>query len=190
MIVMEDLHWADTSSRLLLDSLYRLAMTQKVVFINVFRPGYWDGDDPTVDTLKARLPDLSVVEIVIRPLDLESSQALINNMLNVKGLHRNVKGQIIERAGGNPFFIEEVVRSLIDEGALVVTDDGFEVTDKMNSVVIPPTIQDVLMARIDRLDEESRSLVKVASVIGRSFFYRILAEVVTRADHLGRDWNT
>ena len=185
VIVMEDLHWADTSSRLILDSLYRLAMTQKVVFINVFRPGYWDGDDPTVETLKARLPDLSVVEIVIRPLDLESSQALINNMLNVKGLHHDVKRQIIERAGGNPFFIEEVVRSLIDEGALVVTDDGFEVTDKINSVVIPPTIQDVLMARIDRLDEESRSLVKVASVIGRSFFYRILAEVVSRADHLG-----
>ena len=105
-------------------------------------------------------------------------------MLNIKGLHHGVKTQIIERAGGNPFFIEEVVRALIDEGAVVLKDGGFEVTDKIHSVVIPTTINDVLMARIDRLDEESRNVVKVASVIGRSFFYRILADVASRVEGL------
>jgi class 3 adenylate cyclase/tetratricopeptide (TPR) repeat protein len=184
VIVIEDLHWADTSSLLLLDSAYGLARTQKLVFINVFRPGYWGSGEATVETLKDRIPDLSLVEIVLQPLDPQGSEALINNMLNIKGLHHGVKGQIIERAGGNPFFIEEVVRSLIDEGAVKVTDTGFEVTDEIHSVVIPPTIQDVLMARIDRLDEESRNLVKVASVIGRSFFYRILAEVMTQVENL------
>jgi class 3 adenylate cyclase len=184
VIVIEDLHWADTSSLLLLDSAYGLVRTQKLVFINVFRPGYWDSGDATVETLKKRLPDLPLVEILLQPLDHQNSEALINNMLNIKGLHHGVKGQIIERAGGNPFFIEEVVRSLIDQGAVVVTDGGFEVTDRIHAVVIPPNINDVLMARIDRLDEESRNLVKVAAVIGRSFFYRILAEVVSRADGL------
>ena len=142
VIVMEDLHWADMSSLLVLDSVYRLALTQKVVFINVFRPGYWGSDDATVETLKKRIPDLSVVDIVVRPLDQENSEALINNMLNIKGLHHGVKRQIIERAGGNPFFIEEVVRSLIDQGAVKIGDDGFEVTDRIHSVVIPPTIND------------------------------------------------
>jgi class 3 adenylate cyclase/tetratricopeptide (TPR) repeat protein len=184
VIVIEDLHWADTSSLLLLDSAYGLARTQKLVFINVFRPGYWGSGEATVETLKKRLPDLPLVEIVLQPLDPQCSEALINNMLNIKGLHHGVKGQIIERAGGNPFFIEEVVRSLIDEGAVKVTESGFEVTDEIHSVVIPPTIQDVLMARIDRLDEDSRNLIKIASVIGRSFFYRILAEVVTQAEGL------
>jgi hypothetical protein len=184
VIVIEDLHWADTSSLLLLDSAYGLARTQKLVFINVFRPGYWGTGEATVETLKDRMPDLPLVEIVLQPLDPKGSEALINNMLNIKGLHHGVKGQIIERAGGNPFFIEEVVRSLIDEGAVKVTETGFEVTDEIHSVVIPPTIQDVLMARIDRLDEESRNIVKVASVIGRSFFYRILAEVVTQVEGL------
>ncbi len=130
------------------------------------------------------MTDLSLVELVLQPLDSQSSETLINNMLNIKGLHHGVKAQIIERAGGNPFFIEEVVRALIDEGAVVVKDGGFEVTDKINSVVIPPTINDVLMARIDRLDEESRNVVKVASVIGRSFFYRILADVISRVEGL------
>ena len=119
VIVIEDLHWADTSSLLLLDSLYLLARKQKLVFINVFRPGYWRGEDVTVETLKERMPEISVVEIPLQPLDPQSSEALINNMLSIKGLHHGVKGQIIERAGGNPFFIEEVVRSLIDEGAVI-----------------------------------------------------------------------
>ena len=184
VIVIEDLHWADTSSLILIDALYRLARTQKVVFINVFRPGYWDNEDKTPANLKDRVTDLLPVELVLQPLDSQSSESLINNMLNIKGLHHGVKTQIIERAGGNPFFIEEVVRGLIDEGAVVLKDGGFEVTDKIHSVVIPPTINDVLMARIDRLDEESRNVVKVASVIGRSFFYRILADVAIRVEGL------
>jgi class 3 adenylate cyclase/tetratricopeptide (TPR) repeat protein len=184
VIVTEDLHWADASSLMLLDSLYHLAETQRVVFINVFRPGYWPSDGATVENLKERLPHLPVVEIPVQPLDQHNSEALIHNMPNIKGLHHSVKGQIIERAGGNPFFIEEVVRSLIDEGAVRVGDNGFEVTDKIQSVVIPRTINDVLMARIDRLDEESRNVVKIASVIGRSFFYRILADVASHVEGL------
>ncbi len=184
VIVMEDLQWADTSSLLLLDATYRLALTQKVVFINVFRPGYWDIKDKTPETLKTRMPDLPLLEILIQPLDRQNSEALINNMLSIKGLQRELKSQIIERAEGNPFFIEEIVSSLIDEGAMKSGPNGLEVTDKIHSVVIPPTISEVLMARIDRLDETSRNIVKVASVIGRRFFYRILADVATRVDTL------
>ncbi len=184
VIVIEDLHWADTSSLLLIDALYRLSQNQKVVFINVFRPGYWNSADKNPGNLKERMTDLFLVELVLQPLDPQSSETLINNMLSIKGLHYGVKTQIIERAGGNPFFIEEVVRGLIDEGAVIMKDGGFEITDKIHSVVIPPTINDVLMARIDRLDEESRNVVKVASVIGRSFFYRILADVVSRVEGL------
>ncbi|OQW99536.1 MAG: hypothetical protein BWK74_01950, partial [Desulfobacteraceae bacterium A6] len=184
VIVIEDLHWADTSSLLLIDALYRLSRSQKIVFINVFRPGYWDSADKNPGNLKDRMTDLSLVELVLQPLDPQNSETLINNMLNIKGLHHGIKTRIIERAGGNPFFIEEVVRALIDEGAVIAKDGGFEVTDKIHSVVIPPTINDVLMARIDRLDEESRNVIKVASVIGRSFFYRILADVISRVEGL------
>ena len=79
--------------------------------------------------------------------------------------------RIIQRAGGNPFFIEEVMRSLIDQGALVLKEGRCEVTEKVNEIRIPNTINDVLMARIDRLEEKTRHLVKVASVIGRNFFF-------------------
>ena len=183
VIVIEDLHWADTSSIELLESLYRLSETKRVLFVNVFRPGYEETSNRVIETLKDR-PSTHSVEISLKPLGEQESQTLINNMLHVKGLHHAVKDKIIKRSGGNPFFIEEVVRSFIDEGAVVKTKAGFEVTDKINAMVVPLTINDVLMARIDRLEEGTRNLVKVASVIGRSFFYRILSEVAATTDDM------
>jgi class 3 adenylate cyclase/tetratricopeptide (TPR) repeat protein len=176
VVVMEDLHWADTSSIEMLEALYRLAEKHRIAFINVFRPGYFDSDDGKIGKAGQLLP-VPFAEIEIQPLDSDNAESLIDNMLAIKGLPYTVKHQIVERAGGNPFFIEEVVRSLIDEGAVVKRNGGFEVTDKIDRVVIPPTINDVLMARIDRLEERTRELVKVASVIGRSFFDRIIKDV-------------
>jgi tetratricopeptide (TPR) repeat protein len=114
------------------------------------------------------------------------SKTLINNMVKITGFHHRIRHEIIERAGGNPFFIEEVVRSLIDHGAVVLKNGRFEVTDKIDTVVIPQTITDVLMARIDRLEEKTRELIKIASVIGRSFFYRIIIEVARTIEDIDR----
>jgi tetratricopeptide (TPR) repeat protein len=124
------------------------------------------------------------VEIVVEPLDERMSEALIDNMLNISGLHHAVTGQIVQRASGNPFFIEEVVQSFIDEGAVVLKHGTFEVTEKIRTMAIPLTINDVLMSRIDRLEEKTRNLLKLASVIGRSFFYRILADVATTIEDI------
>ena len=183
VILMEDLHWADTSSIELLEFLFRLAKTQRIVFVNVFRPDHKETGDRIIQALKEELPR-HYVEIRLEPLDERMSQLLINNMLNIKGLHRGVTDQIVERSGGNPFFIEEVVRSLLDREAVVLKDGKFEVTENIERVVIPHTIQDVLMARIDHLDEKTRDLVKVASVIGRSFFYRVVKEVTKTTEDI------
>ena len=181
VVVIEDLHWADTSSIELMESLFRLAETQRIVFINVFRPNHPETGDRIIETIKEKLP-VYYVEIHLQPLNEQMGETLINNMLKIKGLQQAVVNQIIQRAGGNPFFIEEVVRSFIDEGAVVKANGEFKVTEKIEKMVIPHTINDVLMARIDRLDENTRDLVKVASVIGRSFFYRILTQVASTVD--------
>lgn len=176
VFVIEDLHWADASSFKLLESLYRLTERYGIVFINVFRPGYLGNEYRGFAELAENLNG-HFLEIVIQPLSDGDSKALINNMLEISWLPYSLKTQIIERTGGNPFFVEEVVRSLIDGGALVRKTVGFEVTDKIDSVVIPQTITGVLMARVDRLEESTRELVKVASVIGRSFLDRILRDI-------------
>ena len=177
VIVMEDLHWADTTSLELLQSLFGLTQTYRIVFVNVFRPGYWEGNSRKIEIIPDWLPDVDFVQISVKPLDKPSGEALVNNILQVKGLRPSIKQQIVERSGGNPFFMEEIVRSLMDEGAVLKTNSGFEVTEKINHVVIPYSVNDVLMARIDRLEEKTRELIKVASVIGRNFFDRILKEV-------------
>jgi len=105
-------------------------------------------------------------------------------MLKTTALPHAITEQIIQRAGGNPFFIEEVVRSLFDQGILVRREGGFEVTKKVSTISIPSTIADVLMARIDRLEESTRHLLKVASVIGRSFSYRILSDVASEVEDI------
>ena len=175
VLVAEDLHWADTSSLELMESLLPLVKNQKILFVNVFRPGYSETGDRIIKSIKEMLPEY-YTEIELEPLDERMSEALINNMLNIKGVQYTVINKVIERAGGNPFFIEEVMRAFIDEGAVIVKDGAFEVTENIENMAIPYTINDVLMARIDRLEEEIRNLLKIASVIGRSFFYRILAE--------------
>ena len=106
------------------------------------------------------------------------------DMENTLTLPYALTKQIIQRAGGNPFFIEEVVRSLFDQGAIVRREGRLEVTEKINKIPIPNTINDLLMARIDRLEEETRNLLKVASVIGRSFFYRILSDVASEVEDI------
>jgi class 3 adenylate cyclase/tetratricopeptide (TPR) repeat protein len=176
VLVIDDLHWSDMSSIALLESLFRLVARERVLFINLFRPGYGETGQRILDTINAKYVR-NQVEIRLSPLDDHKSEILIANMLGFHGVHHDVVGQIVRRAGGNPYFIEEVVRSFIDEGAVVVRGGKLEVTSKFSQMTIPNTINDVLMARIDRLEEETHDLLKVAAVIGRSFFYRILSVV-------------
>ena len=178
VLVMEDFHWADTSTVELIVSLFRLAETQSILFVNVFRPDYKETGERIIHAIKEKLP-VYYVEIELEALDARMSEALITNMLHIKGVHHTVIGQIIERSGGNPFFIEEVVQSFIDEGVVALKNGSFEVTDKIGEIAVPHTINDVLMARIDGLEEKTCNLVKIASVIGRNFFYRVLADVAS-----------
>jgi class 3 adenylate cyclase/tetratricopeptide (TPR) repeat protein len=183
VFVMEDFHWADKSSIELLESLYRLAENLGILFISVFRPGYEDTGDRILKTIGERYSALHT-EIYLLPMSGRESKMLITNLINNKDLPAHVTKLIAEKAEGNPFFIEEVGRSLIDDGAIVIRNGQFKITNRIDSVVIPETIQGVLMARIDRLDESTKSLLKMASVIGRSFFHRILAEVAKMVDEL------
>jgi len=176
VMIIEDLHWADLSSIGFLESIFRLAEGHRILFINAIRPAYEETGDRIIKTLNEDLK-AHYIEVKLTSLDDRSSETLINNMLKIKGLSRIVIDRIVKRSDGNPYFIEEVVRSFIDEGVVVVKDGFFEASEKIDRVVIPNTINDLLMARIDRLEEQNRRLVKTASVIGRNFFYRILRGV-------------
>jgi tetratricopeptide (TPR) repeat protein len=176
VLVFEDLHWADLSSIQLLESLLRLAPESAILFVHAFRP---DHQDTSQRILRAAREHYShqQIEIQLDSLDSRQCQALICNLLKTDQLPYAVVAHVARTAEGNPFYLEEVVRSLIDEGVVQPTKGQLAVTDKVHTVVIPDTIQGVVMARVDRLAASTRQILQVASVLGRSFPHRILVQV-------------
>ncbi|MBW1855874.1 MAG: AAA family ATPase, partial [Deltaproteobacteria bacterium] len=183
IFIVEDLHWADNSSLELMQTLFRLAKDNRILFINVFRPFHKDTGEKLLDSVKEKYPGLHT-EIFLKPLDNNQCDLLIDNLLMIKRTPGDMKGLIKKRAEGNPFFIEEVIRSFIDEGIVELKNGEFIITRKIESVVIPSTINELVMSRIDRLDERIKSLVKTASVIGRNFFHKILVEIADTVDDI------
>jgi len=185
VIYIEDFHWVDTSSLELIEGLFRLVEQYRILFILVFRPGYTDTGERVTAFIQENYPS-HWTRIELEPLKESDSEQLLSNLLRIKNFPHQLRDQILLRAGGNPFFIEEVVRSLINEGAVVQERGEYRVTEKIKNIVIPQSIHALVMSRIDRLDEETRNLVKVASVIGRNFFYRILTEVASYIEEVDR----
>ncbi|MBI3784884.1 MAG: AAA family ATPase, partial [Deltaproteobacteria bacterium] len=177
VVVFEDLHWADQSSLNLLEWLLPLSSETALLFLHVFRPLFEETSERILRVCQERLPERHT-EIRLERLDAAQSARLIRNLLDIDDLPAGVRDLIAAKAEGNPFYIEEVVRSLIDQGAVEHVDGRFRVTEKIGSVVIPGTIHDVIMTRVDRLDESARQLLQVASVIGRNFYHRILSEIL------------
>jgi tetratricopeptide (TPR) repeat protein len=176
LIVMEDWHWVDHSSVALCEHLLPLTSSLGVMFWFVTRA------DPAAPTARiraavARHPGVSFQEIALAALGENDSRYLLDNL--VGHLPEAVRNQILTKTEGNPFFVEEVVRALIDEGMLLKdTRAGvWRLARPVTTLALPDTIQGVIVARIDRLEEGVKSVLKLASVIGRSFFLRILQAI-------------
>src|SRR5262249_43052453 len=102
---------------------------------------------------------------------------LLGNLLKIDPRPHTTRAAILSKTEGNPFFIEEVIRSLIEEEAIEETDTGLRVTDKIESIEVPATVHEVVMSRVDRLPEDVRRFLQLASVIGRNVPVRLLAAV-------------
>ena len=108
---------------------------------------------------------------------------MVENLLKVEDLPPELRAKILERAEGNPFYVEELIRSLMDTEAIARDEVSgrWYATRAVAAIDLPDTLQGVLMARIDRLQQETKRILQMAAVIGRSFLYRVLAEI-TRAE--------
>ena len=181
--LIEDMHWADSSSITLFESLYKLSQNYPVMFINILRPGYKETGDYILKYLVDNFPG-DHTTIHINPLAEKESGNLIKNLLRETLLPEEIHSIIIRKTEGNPFFIEEIIRSFIDEGIIEVNDGKFIVTDKINNVNIPETINEAILSRVDKLDEKTRELLNTASVMGRNFYYKVLEEATDTIEEL------
>ena len=174
--IMEDMHWADLSTVEVMESLYAVADENPILFINLFRPHYQEISGRLLRTIQNRYPSF-YSEINLGLLEKSEAETMAKNLLKITELPYKLKTFIAEKTEGNPLFIEELIHSLIDAEAIKLENGEFKITEKMQTVDIPENIHEMLMMRIDKLDDETRQLLKIASVIGKSFYQEILVEV-------------
>ena len=190
VLAFEDLHWADQTSLELLKSLYGLAMNHQILFINLFRPRY----DDTAGHFASALAESYgpyYHEIVLQPLSAAACEQILGDLFGAPDLPTPIKQPIIDKSDGNPYFLEEIARSLLDEGAVRVERGQLKATERIDLLEVPETVQDLLQARIDRLDVGTREVLRVGSVIGRGIVVRRIDydEVGAAARlRLGRDF--
>ena len=178
VIVCEDLHWADSISVELLEQLLALTERASLLLVCVFRPrtghGCW-----RIKETAARLYRHCHTDVWLDPLSAAESEMLVGNLLRIEDLPPKLKWRILSRAEGNPFYVEEVIRSLIDSEAIVRDEASgrWQATQDVSSIPIPDTLHGVLIARIDRLQEEAKRVLQLAAVIGRIFLRRVLVAI-------------
>ena len=131
------------------------------------------------------IPGVSAIELHLSPLSEGDSQQLVSNLLEVTALPGSLRQLIQAKAEGNPFYVEEVIRMLIDRGSLQRQGDAWIITRDLKEIEIPDTLQGVIMARIDRLPEDAKRTLQIAAVIGRRFQVKVLEAVLRSAASSG-----
>jgi predicted ATPase len=171
MGIFEDLHWIDGETQAFLNLLADSIGTAKILLLVNYRPEYahqWNS--------KTYYPQLR-----LDPLAQDSADEMLTALLGAGVEMAPLKRLIIERTEGNPFFMEEMVLVLFDEGALV-RNGAVKLTHSLNQLKIPPTVQAVLASRIDRLPADEKDLLQTLAVIGREFPLALVERLFSTSD--------
>jgi class 3 adenylate cyclase len=181
LLACEDVHWADPSSVQILERLLtELGPRHSVLWLLTLRPQVSADTDALLAVARASYGE-AARELVLDPLSSEDSRRLVANLLEIESLTEPVRELIYEKSDGNPFFVEEVMRMLIEQGAIERQDGRWSETRAIDDVQIPDNLHSLLVARIDALPPEARHTLLVASVIGRRFAASVLNGVLATA---------
>ncbi len=167
VLIFEDLHWIDSETQAFLNSLIESLPTSRIILLVNFRPEYqssWGSK-----TYYAQLR--------IDPLPPENAEELLLGLLGESAEQRELRRTLIERTEGNPFFLEESVRSLIEAGVLKGERGNYRLQIPPSGIQVPGRVQAVLAARIDRLQSEDKRLLQTAAVIGKDVPFPLLQAI-------------
>jgi class 3 adenylate cyclase/tetratricopeptide (TPR) repeat protein len=164
VLVFEDLHWIDLETQALLDSLVESLPTARILLLVNYRPEYHHGWGSKTFYTQVRLD----------PLPPASADELLHALLGEDAGLQPLKHLLITRTEGNPFFLEESVRTLVEHGVLVGAPGAYRLAQALSGVQVPATVQAVLAARIDRLPPEEKRLLQAVAVIGTDVPFLLL----------------
>ncbi len=194
IVVVDDVHWIDENSSALLFSILGVVASAPVLLVLSHRPGAPRGLGHIVSILEAESvlpPPLPGTRSFYQHLDLEpvSNEAATSIAASVLGasLPPDLQTVVSEKAEGNPFFVEEFSRSLVESGAVQRSDGSYTLVERPERVRIPDSVEEVVLARLDRLEREPRATVQLASVIGREFPRPLLERVADPQARLAAD---
>lgn len=185
VLVLEDAHWADPSTLEAVEQLFALTDRVPLMLALLLRPERAHGSWRLIQKAETDYGH-RYLRLDLKPLSPSESNRLVENLLQIAELPEGVHQLILARSEGNPFYLEEVIRSLIEQGAIVSEAGRWRAPREMPPVDIPDTLQGVLLARIDRLEEGVRHTLQLASVIGKSFLYRLLEAIAEAERQLDR----
>ena len=176
VLVFEDLHWTDPTSLELIEQLLPLTDKAPLMLLAIFRP---QTQDPSwrFHEMGARDYAHRYTVVTLQPLDEDDSRQLVANLLEIEDLPEKVRALILSKAEGNPFYVEEVIRSLLDAKLVIREDSHWRATREIEKIAVPDTLAGVITARLDRLDDESKYVAQTAAVVGREFEYDVLEDV-------------
>ncbi len=174
VVFLEDVHWMDKISEEFFTYFSRCFLDRPILILAAYRP----------EGAPSWAQGAHYQRLGLETLSTNSSIQLVGNILGGVALEPNLEQKIVEKTGGNPFFIEEIVRELLDRGDLVKTDDRYVSNRPIDQLEIPNRVQGVLAARMDRLSENLKRTMQVASVIGRDFAFRLLKSIMELGDEL------
>jgi ABC-type transport system substrate-binding protein/class 3 adenylate cyclase len=177
-LILEDLHWADESTLELLESLLGVTEEEAVGLFFLYRTERELGSWRLGERARQRYPH-RYKEIEVRPLPPDASKSLAVSAAGGE-IPDPVADLLAERAGGNPFFLEEAVRDLVERGALERDNGKWTLAVGEEELVIPALVQGALQARLDRLDPATREVLSIAAVVGRTFGVQLLEKLVPR----------
>jgi tetratricopeptide (TPR) repeat protein len=166
VLVADDIHWADASSAEVLGQLLPLGDELRILFLLAGRPDRETAGWRLVEAARETFGE-ALSELTLARLDDADSRSLVANLLEIESLPERLRRFILERAEGNPFFVEEVIRMLIEREWVVLRDGRWVGSETVAAAEVPPTLAGLLTARIDRLPAGSRAILRVGAVIGR-----------------------
>jgi hypothetical protein len=174
ILAVEDMHWIDKTSEELLDYLIDWLPGAQILLILLYRPEYthlWGSKS-------------HYRKIGLNQLTTQSSAELVQAILEGGEVSPEIRELIFDRTSGNPLYVEELTHSLLESGSIQKQDRRFVLSSKASAIQIPNTIQGIIAARMDRLEDNLKRTMQVASVIGRDFAFRILQTITGLREEL------
>ena len=176
VVVLDDLHWADSLTLELVPRMVEGLAESRSVLVCVQRPVQEHASRHLVPLVERHARG-RYAELRLRPLEEAETRSLVLSLLGTEEFPAPALGAILEKAQGNPLFVEEVLRSLLASEQIAIGEKGVAVADRLRVDDVPTTVQSIIQSRVDRIEDEPRRALQSAAVIGRVFSKSLLGEM-------------